>query len=103
MLLIMGKRKVKNNMFCVNVEIIKTVINNYSKNIVDWLDSVKKDNNVNINTIRTMITDSIQYANNEISELIKNGDYQGTINQQAMLLVMMSYLNVLEKGIEQLK
>ena len=51
MLLIMGKRKVKNNMFCVNVEIIKTVINNYSKNIVDWLlDSVKKDNNVNINT-----------------------------------------------------
>ena len=90
-------------MFCVNVEIIKTVINNYSKNIVDWLDSVKKDNNVNINTIRTMITDSIQYANNEISELIKNGDYQGTINQQAMLLVMMGSLNVLDNGIEQLK
>lgn len=90
-------------MFNINIEITKNVIYSYTKNILDWLCSCEKDNIMNINEIRSMINESITFANIEISELIKNGNYQGIVNQQAMLLIMMGSLNAIDNGTEQLK
>lgn len=90
-------------MFNVDKEITKNVIYSYTKNILYWLCSYEKDNILNINEIRSLINESINFTITEITELIKNDDYQGLVNQQSILIIIMSSLNAIDNGIEQLK
>lgn len=90
-------------MFNVDKEITKNVIYSYTKNILYWLCSCEKDNILNINEIRSLINESINFTITEITELIKNDDYQGLVNQQSILIIIMSSLNAIDNGIEQLK
>lgn len=90
-------------MFNIDKEITKNVIYSYTKNILDWLCSCEKDNILNINEIRSLINESINFAVIEITELIKNVNYQGLINQQAMLIIIMNSLKAIDNGVDQLK
>lgn len=90
-------------MFNINKEITKNVIYSYTKNILDWLCSCEKDNILNINEIRSLINESINFAVIEITELIKNVNYQGLVNQQAMLIIIMNSLKAIDNGVDQLK
>lgn len=90
-------------MFNIDKEITKNVIYSYTKNILDWLCSCEKDNILNINEIRSLINESINFAVIEITELIKNVNYQGLVNQQAMLIIIMNSLKAIDNGIDQLK
>lgn len=90
-------------MFNIDREITKNVIYSYTKNILDWLCSCEKDNILNINEIRSLITESINFAVIEITELIKNVNYQGLVNQQAMLIIIMNSLKAIDNGVDQLK
>lgn len=90
-------------MFNVNKEITKNVIYSYTKNILYWLCSCEKDNILSINEIRSLINESISFTITEITKLIKNDDYQGLANQQAILIIIMGSLNAIDNGVEQLK
>lgn len=90
-------------MFNIDREITKNVIYSYTKNILDWLCSCEKDNILNINEIRSLINESINFAVIEITELIKNVNYQGLVNQQAMLIIIMNSLKAIDNGVDQLK
>lgn len=90
-------------MFNVNKEITKNVIYSYTKNILYWLCSCEKDNILSINEIRSLINESISFTITEITKLIKNDDYQGLVNQQAILIIIMGSLNAIDNGVEQLK
>ena len=90
-------------MFNINKEITKNVIYSYTKNILDWMCSCEKDNILNINEIRSLINESINFAVIEITELIKNVNYQGLVNQQAMLIIIMNSLKAIDNGVDQLK
>lgn len=90
-------------MFNIDKEITKNVIYSYTKNILDWLCSCEKDNILNINEIRSLINESINFAVIEITELIKNVNYQGLVNQQAMLIIIMNSLKAIDNGVDQLK
>lgn len=90
-------------MFNINKEITKNVIYSYTKNILDWMCSCEKDNILNINEIRSLINESINFAIIEITELIKNVNYQGLVNQQAMLIIIMNSLKAIDNGVDQLK
>lgn len=90
-------------MFNIDKEITKNVIYSYTKNILDWLCSCEKDNILNINEIRSLINESINFAVIEITELIKNNNYQGLVNQQAMLIIIMNSLKAIDNGVDQLK
>lgn len=90
-------------MFNVDKEITKNVIYSYTKNILYWLCSCEKDNILNINEIRSLINESINFTVIEITELIKNVNYQGLVNQQAMLIIIMNSLKAIDNGIDQLK
>ena len=90
-------------MFNVNKEITKNVIYSYTKNILYWLCSCEKDNILSINEIRSLINESISFTITEITKLIKNDDYQGLVNQQAILIIIMGSLNEINNGVEQLK
>lgn len=90
-------------MFNVNKEITKNVIYSYTKNVLYWLCSCEKDNILSINEIRSLINESISFTITEIAKLIKNDDYQGLVNQQAILIIIMGSLNAINNDIEQLK
>ncbi len=90
-------------MFNIDREITKNVIYSYTKNILDWLCSCEKDNILNINEIRSLINESINFAVIEITELIKNVNYQGLVNQQAMLIIIINSLKAIDNGVDQLK
>ena len=90
-------------MFNANKEITKNVIYSYTKNILYWLCSCEKDNILSINEIRSLINESISFTITEITKLIKNDDYQGLVNQQAILIIIMGSLNAIDNGVEQLK
>lgn len=90
-------------MFNVNKEITKNVIYSYTKNVLYWLCSCEKDNILSINEIRSLINESISFTITEIAKLIKNDDYQGLVNQQAILIIIMGSLNAIDNGVEQLK
>lgn len=90
-------------MFNVNKEITKNVIYSYTKNVLYWLCSCEKDNILSINEIRSLINESISFTITEITKLIKNDDYQGLVNQQAILIIIMGSLNAIDNGVEQLK
>lgn len=90
-------------MFNIDKEITKNVIYSYTKNILDWLCSCEKDNILNINEIRLLINESINFTVIEITELIKNNNYQGLVNQQAMLIIIMNSLKAIDNGVDQLK
>lgn len=90
-------------MFNVDKEITKNVIYSYTKNILYWLCSCEKDNILNINEIRSLINESINFTVIEITELIKNVNYQGLVNQQAMLIIIMNSLKAIDNGVDQLK
>lgn len=90
-------------MFNVDKEITKNVIYSYTKNILYWLCSCEKDNILNINEIRSLINESINFTVIEITELIKNNNYQGLVNQQAMLIIIMNSLKAIDNGVDQLK
>lgn len=90
-------------MFNVDKEITKNVIYSYTKNILYWLCSCEKDNILSINEIRSLINESISFTITEITKLIKNDDYQGLVNQQAILIIIMGSLNEINNGVEQLK
>lgn len=90
-------------MFNVNKEITKNVIYSYIKNVLYWLCSCEKDNILSINEIRSLINESISFTITEITKLIKNDDYQGLVNQQAILIIIMGSLNAIDNGVEQLK
>lgn len=90
-------------MFNVNKEITKNVIYSYTKNILYWLCSCEKDNILSINEIRSLINESISFTITEITKLIKNDDYQGLVNQQSILIIIMGSLNEINNGVEQLK
>lgn len=90
-------------MFNIDKEITKNVIYSYTKNILDWLCSCEKDNILNINEIRSLINESINFTVIEITELIKDNNYQGLVNQQAMLIIIMNSLKAIDNGVDQLK
>lgn len=90
-------------MFNVNKEITKNVIYSYTKNVLYWLCSCEKDNILSINEIRSLINESISFTITEITKLIKNDDYQGLVNQQAILIIIIGSLNAIDNGVEQLK
>ena len=90
-------------MFNVNKEITKNVICSYTKNILYWLCSCEKDNILSINEIRSLINESISFTITEITKLIKNDDYQGLVNQQAILIIIINSLKAINNDIEQLK
>lgn len=90
-------------MFNIDKEITKNVIYSYTKNILDWLCSCEKDNILNINKIRSLINESINFTVIEITELIKDNNYQGLVNQQAMLIIIMNSLKAIDNGVDQLK
>lgn len=90
-------------MFNIDREITKNVIYSYTKNILDWMCSCEKDNILNINEILSLINESINFAVIEITELIKNVNYQGLVNQQAMLIIIMNSLKAIDNGVDQLK
>lgn len=90
-------------MFNIDKEITKNVIYSYTKNILYWLCSCEKDNILSINEIRSLINESINFAVIEITELIKNVNYQGLVNQQAMLIIIMNSLKTIDNGVDQLK
>lgn len=90
-------------MFNIDKEITKNVIYSYTKNILYWLCSCEKDNILSINEIRSLINESINFAVIEITELIKNVNYQGLVNQQAMLIIIMNSLKAIDNGVDQLK
>lgn len=90
-------------MFNANKEITKNVIYSYTKNVLYWLCSCEKDNILSINEIRSLINESISFTITEIAKLIKNDDYQGLVNQQAILIIIMGSLNAINNDIEQLK
>lgn len=90
-------------MFNIDKEITKNVIYSYTKNILDWLCSCEKDNILNINEIRSLINESINFTVIEITELIKNNNYQGLVNQQAMLIIIMNSHKAIDNGVDQLK
>lgn len=90
-------------MFNVNKEITKNVIYSYTKNILYWLCSCEKDNILSINEIRSLINESISFTITEITKLIKNDDYQGLVNQQAILIIIINSLKAINNDIEQLK
>lgn len=90
-------------MFNVNKEITKNVIYSYTKNILYWLCSCEKDNILSINEIRSLINESIFFTITEITKLIKNDDYQGLVNQQAILIIIINSLKAINNDIEQLK
>lgn len=90
-------------MFNIDKEITKNVIYSYTKNILDWLCSCEKDNILNINKIRSLINESINFTVIEITELLKDNNYQGLVNQQAMLIIIMNSLKAIDNGVDQLK
>ena len=90
-------------MFNIDKEITKNVIYSYTKNILYWLCSCEKDNILSINEIRSLINESINFAVIEITDLIKNVNYQGLVNQQAMLIIIMNSLKAIDNGVDQLK
>lgn len=90
-------------MFNANKEITKNVICSYTKNILYWLCSCEKDNILSINEIRSLINESISFTITEITKLIKNDDYQGLVNQQAILIIIINSLKAINNDIEQLK
>ena len=90
-------------MFNIDKEITKNVIYSYTENILDWLCSCEKDNILNINEIRSLINESINFTVIEITELIEDNNYQGLVNQQAMLIIIMNSLKAIDNGVDQLK